>query len=96
MASITVFANLVTILSTERYHARRPVTFEGAQVGQPYHAGGGEVQTLYRTDKDVLLVHVRQGAGEAQEVLYRLTDLTALQPGGRFEALGRAAGIAEA
>ncbi len=111
MDTITVHANLVTVLSTDHWRATlKPVTFEGEPVGEPYREFGrdpvnpeyltatrGEIQTLYRTDKGVLLVHVKTWSdweGDAlTETLYRLTDETPLHPGGRFEGLGRAVGI---
>lgn len=112
MGKITVHANLVTVLSTDHWRADlKPVTFEGEPVGESYREFGrdplhrnayltqtrGEIQTLYRTDKGVLLVHVKTWSdweGDAlTATLYRLTDETPLQPGGRFEGLGRAVGI---
>lgn len=59
----------------------------------------GEYQTLYQTDKGVYLVFVVtwsdwQGDAPATATLYRLTDDTHLQPGGRFEGLGAACGLA--
>ena len=114
MDTITVYADLVTVLSTEHRGMRHPVTFEGEPVGDPYREFGrdplhpnayltqtrGEIQTLYRTDKGVYLVHVKtrsdwQGDASPTETLYRLTDETHLQPGGRFEGLGRAVGLAQ-
>lgn len=60
----------------------------------------GELQTLYRTAEGVLLVHVlkwSQWTGDAlTATLYRLTDDAHLQPGGRFEGLGRAVGLGRA
>ena len=112
MDTITVYADLVTVLSTDHWRGKlKPVTFEGEQVGEPYREYGrdplrsyahltqtrGEIQTLYRTDKGVLLVHVKTWSdwpGDAlTATLYRLTDDAHLQPGGRFEGLGRAVGI---
>jgi len=113
MDTITVYADLVTVLSTERRGMRRPVLFTGEQVGEPYREFGrdplhpnayltqtrGEIQTLYRTDKGVYLVYVMAWSDWPKdaitETLYRLTDETPLQPGGRFEGLGRAVGLAQ-
>lgn len=113
METITVDADLVTVLSTERRHDYpRAVAFVGEQVGEPYRELGrdplhpnigltetrGEIQTLYRTNKGVLLVHVLTWSdwpGDAlTATLYRLTDDAPLQWGGRFEGLGRAVGLA--
>lgn len=59
----------------------------------------GEYQTLYQTNQGVYLVFVLtwsdwQGDAPATATLYRLTDDTHLQPGGRFEGLGAACGLA--
>ncbi len=112
MENITVYADLVTVLSTDNHLERREVEFKGERVGDPYRELGrdpahpnqyftetrGEIQTLYRTDKDILLVHVQTWSywneDPLTETLYRLTDDTHLQPGGRFEGLGRACGLA--
>lgn len=110
MQTITVDADLVAVLSTDRRQARHAVTFEGETLGRFVELGRdprdvtrlthtrGEVQTLYKTDRDVLLVHVETFSiweGDAlTETLYRLTDDAHLQPGGRFEGLGRALGLA--
>ena len=113
MDTITVGADLVAVLSSERRGTLRAVVFTGEQVGEPYREFGrdplhpnayltqtrGEIQTLYRTDKGVLLVHVKTWSdwqGDAlTATLYRLTDDAHLQPGGRFEGLGRAVGIGQ-
>lgn len=111
MENITVYADLVTVLSVDIHLQRHEVQFEGEMIGDPYRELGrdplnpglltetrGEIQTLYRTDKDVLLVHVNTWScwneDPVTETLYRLTDETPLLPGGRFEGLGRACGLA--
>ncbi len=57
----------------------------------------GTTQTLYRTEDGRLVVHIEQWSrwrGEPQ--VYRLAEISLddLQPGGPFEQLGRAAGLA--
>lgn len=110
MAEITLEFDAIGVwVNAPRPGARQALTFAGEPLGT-YRALGpdprdperltttrGAVQTLYRTDKGVLLVHVAQWShwqGEPNtETVYRLAE-SDLQPGGAFYELGRACGLA--
>lgn len=112
MAEITLEFDAIGVwVNAPRPSARQALTFAGERL-RTYQESGhdprdperltttrGNVQTLYRTDKGVLLVHVAQWsqwAGEPNtETVYRLAEGD-LQPGGAFYELGRACGLAPA
>lgn len=106
MDTITVFVGTVNTLSNgATQDDRREVHFTGEQLAtrKEYgeHKGSlsdtrGVTETLYRAEDGRLVVHVDDWSrwrGEPNtESLHAITEAD-LQPGGRFEALGREAGF---
>lgn len=106
METITVHIGTLTTLSNGAVQDdRRPVEFVGEELAQRteygLHRGNptdtrGVTETLYRTEDGRLVVHVEDWSrwqGEPDHhSLVQVTEAD-LQPGGRFEALGREAGL---
>jgi len=84
----------------------RPVEFTGEELASLTNYGRGRnggvtdtrgvTETLYRTEEDELVVHVKDWSHwQGEPDTYDLVAVTEedLQPGGQYEALGREAGM---
>ena len=107
MERITVYVGSLVVANNGHVEDdRREVVFEGEQLAQVMRYGTnkhgaltdtrGVTETLYRTSDGRLVVHVADWSrwqGEPNvERLERVSEAD-LQPGGRFERLGREAGF---
>ena len=78
----------------------RPVKFEGEELASVTDFIGGDTrgvtETLYKTEDGRLVVHVKDWSRwQGEPTTYHLQEVSEedLGPGGRFEKLGRAAGM---
>lgn len=101
MDKITVQIGSLTHFNNGTVDRRRPVQFEGEQLARrsiPHDNRGnrGRVETLYRTADGRFIAHVRrwsQWQGESDDYTIREVSETDLDVNGKFEHLGREAGL---